>query len=71
LLASLPSLINLLINPHPKRLIYSLSIVSLSFFLLSFQVHEKTILLPLLPITMLTVDERKISQWFTNVATFR
>ncbi|KAJ7784548.1 glycosyltransferase family 57 protein [Mycena metata] len=42
--------------PHPPilpLLPYALLTSSMSFFLFSFQVHEKTILLPLLPITLL------------------
>ncbi|KAJ7044140.1 glycosyltransferase family 57 protein [Mycena alexandri] len=42
--------------PHPpilSLLPYALLTSSMSFFLFSFQVHEKTILLPLLPITLL------------------
>jgi len=39
--------------PFLALLPYTLLTSSLSFFLFSFQVHEKTILLPLLPITLL------------------
>ncbi|KAF6755794.1 glycosyltransferase family 57 protein [Ephemerocybe angulata] len=42
-------------NPPPflPLLSYALLASSMSFFLFSFQVHEKTILLPLLPLTLL------------------
>ncbi|RXW25365.1 hypothetical protein EST38_g522 [Candolleomyces aberdarensis] len=42
-------------NPPPflPLLSYALLTSSMSFFLFSFQVHEKTILLPLLPLTLL------------------
>lgn len=40
-------------SPLLRLLPYSLLSTSLSFFLFSFQVHEKTILVPLLPITLL------------------
>ncbi|ORX88995.1 ALG6, ALG8 glycosyltransferase [Basidiobolus meristosporus CBS 931.73] len=70
LLCSAPSFVNLLLNPTKKRLIYSLCVVSLSFFLFSFQVHEKTILLPILPVSMLILEEPVAVPWFINVATF-
>jgi alpha-1,3-glucosyltransferase len=40
-------------TPTLPLLPYALLTSSLSFFLFSFQVHEKTILLPLMPMTML------------------
>ena len=42
--------------------------VSLSFFLASFQVHEKTILFPLLPMMLLRHRIPAISLWFSIVA---
>lgn len=39
--------------PILRVLPYALLTTSMSFFLFSFQVHEKTILLPLLPLTLL------------------
>ncbi|TRM64053.1 ALG6, ALG8 glycosyltransferase family-domain-containing protein [Schizophyllum amplum] len=55
---------------------YALLTSSLSFFLFSFQVHEKTILVPLLPITMLMASASPDSALFgwgalvNNVAMF-
>ena len=49
---------------------YSLAITSFSFFLFSFQVHEKTILFPLLPITLLFCEHPLLSSWMGFVATF-
>lgn len=43
---------------------------SLAFFLFSFQVHEKSILLPLLPVTLLVLEEPVATTIFTNVAMF-
>lgn len=40
-------------TPTLPLLPYALLTTSMSFFLFSFQVHEKTILLPLLPLTLL------------------
>ena len=64
-------------TPFLPLLTYALLSSSMSFFLFSFQVHEKTILLPLLPITLLlsgaSVDSTVYS-WgalVNNVAVFR
>ena len=56
LLASIPFLYLLAIKSrNSQSFLYSLSGVSLSFFLFSYHVHEKTILLPILPISLLTI----------------
>jgi len=70
LLSFLPSLIHLIAKPTKRGLIYGLINSSLSFFLLSFQVHEKSILLPALPITLLILDEPAIGSIFNTLATF-
>ena len=64
-------------TPFLPLLPYALLSSSMSFFLFSFQVHEKTILLPLMPITLLLsaapVDSAVYS-WgvlANNVAVFR
>ncbi|KAJ3355196.1 Glucosyltransferase-like protein [Allomyces javanicus] len=75
--ASLPSLIGLFRHPTRSTLLASLAAVSLAFFLFSFQVHEKSILLPDLPILLLLVVDRvaenpRWSVWahVLNVSTF-
>ncbi|KAJ3057026.1 Glucosyltransferase-like protein [Rhizophlyctis rosea] len=70
LAAVLPSSIDVLLRPDKRRLIYAVLNGSLGFFLFSFQVHEKSILLPLLPATLLLLDEPLWSVWFNNVAMF-
>lgn len=56
---------------------YALLNASLSFYLFSFQVHEKTILVPLLPLTLLLAGSSHGSETFelgvlvNNVAVFR
>lgn len=56
---------------------YALLTSSMSFFLFSFQVHEKTILVPLLPLTLLLSGASNSSPTFklgalvSNVAAFR
>ncbi len=67
------------IHPTPilPLLPYALLTSSLSFFLFSFQVHEKTILVPLLPMTLLlsgsSPDEQtfELGMLMNNVAMFR
>lgn len=64
--------------PEFLRLLpYGLLTSSMSFFLFSFQVHEKTILLPLMPMTLLLTNANFDSaeyHWgllFNNVSVFR
>lgn len=70
----LPSFIITFLYPKKHLLPYALAACSMSFFLFSFQVHEKTILLPLLPITLLycSNDWNVLSLvcWINNVALF-
>ncbi|KAF9161197.1 Glucosyltransferase-like protein [Actinomortierella ambigua] len=70
LAAFLPSCIALIARPTKRGLIYGLANSSLSFFLLSFQVHEKSILLPALPVTLLIVDEPVVAPRFVSLACF-
>lgn len=69
-----PSCLLILFKPTKKLLLWSLAACSFSFFLFSFQVHEKTILLPLLPITLLystnKTDEIAMISWINNIALF-
>ena len=64
-------------TPILPLLPYALLTSSLSFFLFSFQVHEKTILVPLLPMTLLlsgsSPDEQtfELGMLMNNVAMFR
>jgi alpha-1,3-glucosyltransferase len=70
LVSFLPSVLYLIAKPTKRGLIYGLINSSLSFFLLSFQVHEKSILVPALPITLLILDEPAIASLFVTLATF-
>jgi alpha-1,3-glucosyltransferase len=71
LLAFLPACINAFRHGSQRHLVYAMANSALAFYLLSFQVHEKTILLPSLPIMLLIADEPVLVPWFTNIATFR
>ncbi|KAJ2366354.1 Glucosyltransferase-like protein [Coemansia sp. RSA 2611] len=53
-----------------KLLKYGLLNTSLAFFLFSFQVHEKSILVPLAPALLLIDDEPWAVNWFVQVALF-
>ncbi|KAJ0408398.1 hypothetical protein P43SY_003124 [Pythium insidiosum] len=67
----LPSVVDLLRRrPTKSRFLLALCCSSLSFFLFSFQVHEKSILLPLLPVSMLYAQTPLLSSWFSVISTF-
>ncbi|KAG0737925.1 hypothetical protein G6F57_012515 [Rhizopus arrhizus] len=70
LLAIIPTAVHLGMHPSRKRFLYALVNTSLSFYLFSFQVHEKSILLPLLPATLLVIEEPTATALFVNTAMF-
>lgn len=70
LVACFPVCIALIRRPEKQRFVYGLSSVSLSFFLFSYHVHEKSILLPALPILLLYGKEPTLVHWFVNVSVF-
>jgi len=56
-----------------SAIVYGFAYNALSFYLFSYQVHEKSILLPLCPILLLLlIDQHDITmiQWINNVGTF-
>lgn len=76
-MALLPGGVLLARSPRKELLPFAMANSSLAFFLFSFQVHEKTMLLPLLPLTMIMGHSRRESEDFAltsflnNVAMFR
>ncbi|XP_042030998.1 probable dolichyl pyrophosphate Man9GlcNAc2 alpha-1,3-glucosyltransferase isoform X2 [Salvia splendens] len=64
----LPSMIQLVWSPTKRGFLHGLLNCSFSFYLFSFQVHEKSILLPLLPASFLAVEEPFVFQWFIHSA---
>jgi alpha-1,3-glucosyltransferase len=54
LAAFLPSMIAEIAKPSTTGFLLCLANTAMSFFMFSFQVHEKSILIPLLPLTMLS-----------------
>lgn len=70
LICALPSCYDLLCNPRKKILLLSLINVSLAFFLCSFQVHEKSILLVALPVVLYFPMDPLPCLMFLQTATF-
>uniref|UniRef100_A0A336LPP7 dolichyl-P-Glc:Man9GlcNAc2-PP-dolichol alpha-1,3-glucosyltransferase n=1 Tax=Culicoides sonorensis TaxID=179676 RepID=A0A336LPP7_CULSO len=68
--AVIPISLHLLFNPKKKVFLYALLNTSLIFFLFSFQVHEKSILLATLPAMILFPLEPFACYWFLQIATF-
>ncbi|CAM9179196.1 unnamed protein product [Discosporangium mesarthrocarpum] len=54
----------------PQRLVLALVNSSLAFFLCSFQVHEKSVLLPLCPLAFLWADSPMLVTWMQVVGAF-
>ncbi|KAM8787825.1 dolichyl pyrophosphate Man9GlcNAc2 alpha-1,3-glucosyltransferase [Rhynchonycteris naso] len=69
-LSLLPACIKLIRQPSPKGFKFTLVICALSFFLFSFQVHEKSILLVSLPVCLVLSEIPFMSTWFLLVSTF-
>ncbi|XP_055303007.1 probable dolichyl pyrophosphate Man9GlcNAc2 alpha-1,3-glucosyltransferase [Sitodiplosis mosellana] len=70
LIAILPSSIHLLLNPRKEAFLLSLINSALAFFLFSFQVHEKSILLVTLPVMLYFRMDPLCALWFLHIATF-
>uniref|UniRef100_A0A023EWB5 Alpha-1,3-glucosyltransferase n=1 Tax=Aedes albopictus TaxID=7160 RepID=A0A023EWB5_AEDAL len=70
LLAVLPSGVHLLFRPSKRNFLLALLNSSLGFFLFSFQVHEKSILLATLPALLLFQLYPMECFWLLQIATF-
>eukprot|EP00897_Mesotaenium_endlicherianum_P001127 jgi/Mesen1/11014/ME000098S10405 len=68
--AAMPSVVQQICHPSSKGLMFAMLNSSLAFFLFAFQVHEKSVLLPLLPATLLALEEPNLVLWFVPTATF-
>lgn len=68
--ALVPSSISLLIKPKKKQFLYALVNSSLAFFLFSFQVHEKSILIAAVPAILIFPLDPFMVFWFLQVSTF-
>ncbi|XP_051232138.1 dolichyl pyrophosphate Man9GlcNAc2 alpha-1,3-glucosyltransferase [Dicentrarchus labrax] len=70
LLAVLPSSVKLLTKPTFWQFKLALANSALAFFLFSYQVHEKSILLAALPVCLLLNDLPLVAIWFLLTSTF-
>lgn len=70
LVSVLPSNLDLFFRPRKEKLVISLVNTSLAFFLFSFQVHEKSILLVAIPVLLHTRDDPFASFWFLIISNF-
>eukprot|EP00899_Mesostigma_viride_P024519 jgi/Mesvir1/5251/Mv15370-RA.1 len=70
ILAAAPSMAHQIAHPSRTGFLYSLANSGFAFYLFSFQVHEKSILLPLLPVLMLALHEPVLALWVSGVAAF-
>ncbi|XP_059616730.1 dolichyl pyrophosphate Man9GlcNAc2 alpha-1,3-glucosyltransferase [Phlebotomus argentipes] len=66
----LPSCIHPFFSPTKRNFLLSLINSSLGFFLFSFQVHEKSILLVTVPVILTFPLDPIVCFWFLNIATF-
>lgn len=64
----LPSMVQQIRDPSKHGFLYALLNSAFSFYFFSFQVHEKSILLPLLPASLLALEEPSIFQWLIQFA---
>lgn len=70
LLACTPSCFDLLRNPTRKKFLYSMFNCSMAFFLFSYQVHEKSILIPAVSACMILPYHKLASSWLLMISTF-
>lgn len=71
LLLCLPSIISLMRRaPSVRSFLYALTSTSLAFFLCGFQVHEKSILFPVMSASVLILEEPRMVAIFIITATF-
>ncbi|GMN63358.1 hypothetical protein TIFTF001_032433 [Ficus carica] len=68
--ACLPSMLQQIRAPSKRGFLFGLLNSAFSFYLFSFQVHEKSILLPLLPASLLAMEEPFLHSWLTHYALF-
>ncbi|NXW57000.1 ALG6 glucosyltransferase, partial [Eurystomus gularis] len=69
-LSLLPPCIKLTVQPSLRGFKYALVSCALSFFLFSFQVHEKSILLVSVPVCLIINEIPFMATWFLLVSTF-
>lgn len=65
-----PSCCDLFLHPSKKKFVLALINSSLAFFLFSFQVHEKSILLVAIPVLLYFPHDQYVCFWFLYISTF-
>jgi len=70
LLAASPSMLQQVLAPSPQGLLLGMVNSAFAFYTFGYQVHEKSILLPLLPVTALAAWEPEAAVWGPLVAAF-
>ena len=68
LVSAAPALLQQMRMPTPKGLLLCMASSAFSFYLFAYQVHEKSILLPLMPLTLLAPDLPGLSAWLPAMA---
>ncbi|KAL3270980.1 hypothetical protein HHI36_021483 [Cryptolaemus montrouzieri] len=68
--AVFPSSVDLFLRPNRKKFILALINSSLAFFLFSYQVHEKTILVVALPVLLYFPENPFVCFWFLFISVF-
>jgi alpha-1,3-glucosyltransferase len=66
--ASLPSMVQQILAPSAEGFLFSMLNSSFAFYLFAFQVHEKSVLLPVLPATLLALNEPQVLQYIVPIA---
>ncbi|XP_062437496.1 dolichyl pyrophosphate Man9GlcNAc2 alpha-1,3-glucosyltransferase isoform X1 [Rhea pennata] len=69
-LSLLPTCVKLILEPSLRAFKFALVSCALSFFLFSFQVHEKSILLVSVPVCLIINEIPFMATWFLLVSTF-
>ncbi|KAG1657002.1 hypothetical protein FOA52_012003 [Chlamydomonas sp. UWO 241] len=68
--AAMPAILHQIARPSKQGLLTCMANSAFAFYMFSFQVHEKSILLPLLPITALATTFPQFALWGPVVACF-
>lgn len=66
--AALPSMLQQIWAPSARGFLLAMLNGSFAFFFFAFQVHEKSVLLPLLPATLLALEEPEVLQYLVPYA---
>jgi alpha-1,3-glucosyltransferase len=68
--AATPAALHQALHPSRRGLLYCMASSAFAFYTFSYQVHEKSVLLPLLPLTLLAPAEPGLAAWLPALACF-